>query len=372
VAATEAARKLEPLSRSAAGVSAGPPLMMCATACMMVLALAGYRTDGEPRALTHEILAAHAVEATEENEPVTTAMTNSGSPQPADIATDKTEQPAPTPGVRIASGKVYVSLPLAARLAHVPQPVVAQLSDAIDRDLALRNAIPTGAEFRLAYSEPSDDAAHGDYQLLALQLEGRDRWHDSYYFADRNGAGFFDRSGRRTGRIPNRFPVSFTRISSGFSESRLHPLLHIMRPHYGVDFAAPVGTPVRAVARGRVIKAGWQGGAGRFVKIRHHGGLATGYAHLVRILPGLHPGARVRRGQIIGYVGASGLATGSHLHFVVYRNGHYVDPSRVTFPDGRTLRGERLRAFHSTLAEMDEVMAGPLRAEPIRTALVTN
>jgi len=371
VAATEAAREFDPISRIVTGVFASPPLVMCATACMTVLALSGYRAAEEPSMLSHEIVAAHST-AVETGQPITTAALQGDAARPtsrASEADNTTPEPEAT-GVRVATGKVFVSLPLAARLVHVPQDVVAQLSEAT-RNLGLRNAIPTGAEFRLAYAQ-SNAAAKNEHQLLALQVEGRDRWHDSYYFVDGDGAGFFDRTGRRTGGFGNRFPVQFSRITSGFSAARYHPVLNVTRPHYGVDFAAPVGTPVRAVARGRVLEAGWQGGNGRFVKIRHDGGIATGYAHLVRIVPGLHPGARVRRGQVIGYVGASGLATGSHLHFVVYRNGRYVDPLRVSFPGRSTLRGERLRAFRSTLTEMDEIMAGPLRAEPIRTALVMN
>ena len=320
--------------------------------------------------LSHEVIAAHS-SVVDTEKPIATARLESKIEGPSRGTGAEGPTPAPA-GVRVAIGKVFVSLPLSARLARVPQSVVSQLSDAIDRNLALRHEIPSGAEFRLAYTQSSDAAAGGDYQLLALQIEGRDRWHDSYYFADRDGGGFFDRAGRRTGRIHSRFPVQFTRISSGFSEARFHPLLNVTRPHYGVDFAAPVGTPVRAVARGRVLEAGWQGGNGRFVKLRHHGEIVTGYAHLVRIVPSVHPGARVRRGQIIGYVGASGLATGSHLHFVVYRDGQYVDPLRVRFPGAVALHGDRLRAFRSTLANMDEVMAGPFRAEPIRTALVMN
>jgi murein DD-endopeptidase MepM/ murein hydrolase activator NlpD len=367
VTARKAVPERETLSRTFTGVFAGPPLVMSVTACAAVLALAGYRASDEPVVMFHEIVAAHSSVS---GQAFTSAVAKIESARASAESDGEAQMPAP--GVRVAIGKVFVSLPLAVRLAHVPQPVVSQLADAIDRDLALRSAIPSGAEFRLAYAQPDDADADSGYQLLALQIEGRDRWHDSYYFADRNGGGFFDRSGHRTGRIRNRFPVQFSRISSGFTEARFHPVLNVMRPHYGVDFAAPVGTPVRAVARGRVLKAGWQGGNGRFVKIEHHAGIATGYAHLVRIVPGLHPGARVRRGQVIGYVGASGLATGSHLHFVVYRDGHYVDPLHVSFPGAVALRGERLRAFRSTLAELDEVMAGPFRAEPIRTALVVN
>jgi murein DD-endopeptidase MepM/ murein hydrolase activator NlpD len=227
---------------------------------------------------------------------------------------------------------------------------------------------------RLAYKrENRGPNARTGYQLLALEIEGRREWHDSYYFDDARGAsGFYDRTGRPIQRAIRHYPVEFSTITSRFRENRPHPVLNVTRPHYGVDFAAPAGTPVRAVARGKVAAAGWQGGAGRFVKLRHGASLASGYAHLARIAPGLKPGQRVRRGQVIGYVGSSGLATGSHLHFVAYKGGRYVDPMSVSFARSRSLRGRRLEAFRDELDRLDAAMTQPYKAEPIKTALIMN
>ena len=129
-----------------------------------------------------------------------------------------------------------------------------------------------------------------------------------------------------------RYPLRFTRISSKFSHARFHPILKRTRPHLGVDFAAPRGTPVRAIADGTVQYAGWRGGLGRFVRLDHPGPYGSGYGHLQRIAKGVREGRRVRRGQIIGYVGSTGLATGPHLHYVLYKHGQHVDPLRRQLP----------------------------------------
>ena len=123
----------------------------------------------------------------------------------------------------------------------------------------------------------------------------------------------------------------YERISSPYGW-RVHPILHRPEFHKGVDFPAPAGTPVVASEAGTVELAGWRGNYGRYVRLRHKGGLRTGYAHLLRIRPGLHVGSRVRKGEVIGAVGASGLATGPHLFYEVFANGHRVDPRSAGLP----------------------------------------
>jgi murein DD-endopeptidase MepM/ murein hydrolase activator NlpD len=129
-----------------------------------------------------------------------------------------------------------------------------------------------------------------------------------------------------------RYPLRFTRISSGFSRTRLHPLLKRTRPHRGVDFVAPRGTPVRAVAAGRVTYAGWLGGLGRVVRIQHPGPYRSDYGHLDLLTKAVKLGRTVKRGQVIGYVGATGLATGPHLHFGLSKHGRYINPLAERLP----------------------------------------
>jgi murein DD-endopeptidase MepM/ murein hydrolase activator NlpD len=154
--------------------------------------------------------------------------------------------------------------------------------------------------------------------------------------------------------------------TSGYGMRR-HPVLGYTRMHKGVDFHAPYGSPIYAVSDGTVEFAGRHGGHGNFVKLGHGGGLETGYAHMSRIA--VSRGERVRRGEVIGYVGSTGLATGPHLHFEVYRNGHTVNPASVTYVNRAQLSGAQLAAFRGTLAELQRVTPGaalvPLAPDPI-------
>jgi murein DD-endopeptidase MepM/ murein hydrolase activator NlpD len=353
------------------GHAFGPPFFMCAAACLAVLSTAGYRSGSEFLPRSHSIVSARST--------ADTRMASVAGRRHSGRGGRDLEFVAST--VSLASGKVFANPALSARMAHVPQPVVSQLSSALDRRRVSSDDIPLGSRFRLAYSDVDaggprqisfhGPSAHDGSRLLVLKLDDDQR--DAYYFDDGRGmSGLFDRSGRAVRTAYDRYPVHFSRISSRFKERRLHPVLKVWRPHYGVDFAAPVGTPVRAVARGKVASAGWHGGFGRYVKLRHRGGLATGYGHLVRISAGLRPGVRVRRGEIIGYVGASGLATGAHLHFVVYRNGVSVDPLKFQFSVMPDLRGARLTAFQTLVSRLDAGANDPLTSPPIRTALVAN
>ncbi|MFM8512741.1 MAG: M23 family metallopeptidase, partial [Bacteroidota bacterium] len=149
-------------------------------------------------------------------------------------------------------------------------------------------------------------------------------------------------------------PLDYSRISSGFSTSRLHPVLRYLRPHLGVDYAAPKGTPVRAVGDGQILEAGYRGGNGNFVKIKHSRDHATGYLHLSRIASGVRRGGRVRQGQVIGYVGSTGLSTGPHLCFRFWNRGVQVNPRKLQAPQAEPMKSADLPAFK---ALRDSVMA---------------
>ena len=186
---------------------------------------------------------------------------------------------------------------------------------------------------------------------------------------------YYNRKGEGLGRQFLRYPVSFARISSHFSTARYHPVLKRKMPHYGVDFAAPTGTPVKAAADGVVSIAGWHGGNGRFVKMRHDAQYESGYAHLSRIASGVRPGARVKQGQVIGYVGSTGLATGPHLHFAMYKGGKYVDPLQASLPRTVPLTASALAGFKAQLRRVEQVYAErglpPFGSTRIATAAAT-
>jgi murein DD-endopeptidase MepM/ murein hydrolase activator NlpD len=164
-------------------------------------------------------------------------------------------------------------------------------------------------------------------RILAAQFKGSIGEHTAVYFEEENGIGSYFRPDGDT--LEEEFlaaPLKFSRISSNYSEKRNHPILKVVRPHHGIDYAARTGTPLWAVADGTVISRGVNGGFGKLVKIRHANGYVSYYAHLSGYSPGLEVGQKVKQKQVIGYVGQTGLATGPHVCFRVTKYGKYVDP----------------------------------------------
>ena len=157
---------------------------------------------------------------------------------------------------------------------------------------------------------------------------------------------FFNEEGVSLRKAFLKTPLRFDRISSRFSGARRHPILGGMRPHYGVDYAAPMGTPVWAVADGTVLSGKWNGGFGKQVVLRHMNGYKTYYGHLSRYGPGIRRAARVKQKQIIGYVGTTGFSTGPHLDYRLSKNGGFRNPLEEIFPAGTPIRKEDLEGFH--------------------------
>ncbi len=201
---------------------------------------------------------------------------------------------------------------------------------------------------------------HGEVRygrVLAMELD-LGRQHVAVYAFDAPDGRivYYDAEGRSLERSYLSAPVDFKRITSGFSRARFHPVLHRWRAHQGIDYDAANGAPVRSVADGVVLRAGWVGGYGRLVEIRHAGGVVTRYGHLSRFSPGLKPGVRVSQGDVIGAVGSSGLATGPHLHFELRLNGVATDPRFLPRESG------------TPIAELDRV-AFVLQREQLRRYL---
>ena len=173
------------------------------------------------------------------------------------------------------------------------------------------------------------------------------------------GNVYWDDKGESLRRAFLKAPLEFKRISSGFSYARRHPVTGQVRPHTAVDYAAPTGTPVVAIGDGTVVSAGWAGGGGNTVKIRHNSVYTTSYMHLSKYGPGIKAGVHVQQGQVIGYVGMTGTATGPHLDFRVYQNGTAINPLTLESPSAEPLPEELMPAFDSTfharLAEMDSL-----------------
>ncbi len=166
---------------------------------------------------------------------------------------------------------------------------------------------------------------------------------------------FFDDSGRSLKKFLLRKPISDGILRSGFG-SRYHPILGYSRPHTGVDWANRIGTPIVSAGNGTVIKAEWDSGYGRRIEVQHTNGYVTAYSHLSGFGKGVSPGTRVKQGQVIGYLGNTGLSTGPHLHYEVIINGSFVDPLKIRLPRGRELEGRSLADFKRQREQVDELM----------------
>lgn len=216
-----------------------------------------------------------------------------------------------------------------------------------------------------------EDQLLGYGPVLAATLTNRGKEYRAFRFVHNGKAGYYDELGRPLKRQFLRSPLPYSRVTSGFSLSRRHPILGRRLPHFGVDYAAPEGTPVRVTADGVVSFVGWKGGGGKTVEVRHAGGYVTAYLHLSRFCPGLAVGRRVSQGDVIGYVGSTGLATGPHLDYRVTQHGHYLNPSRIGSDPGPPLSGSALTAFAEAKAKLQCLLEEPnaaVQSEPVEVA----
>lgn len=235
----------------------------------------------------------------------------------------------------VAVGTITSSFAAAASEAGVSYDVVDELVDLFSNRIEFNKDFQKGDRFTVIYRMPvlRDGSPGGDPQILAAALEVKGEHLVAARYVGSDGKPrYFDEKGNLLGNSFLRYPLKFSRISSYFSEARFHPVLKFTRPHNGIDFAAPTGTPVRTVADGFVIFSGAKGGNGNMVKIRHNTRYSTAYLHLSSIAKGIKNGARVQRGQVIGAVGMTGLATGPHLHFSFYDGDNYINPLKVNLP----------------------------------------
>ena len=204
--------------------------------------------------------------------------------------------------------------------------------------------------------------------LVAEYEEVGGKVHTGIYFRDGAESGYFTPAGESLRRSFLKSPLEFTRITSRFSYARRHPILGGLRPHLAVDYAAPLGTPVFSVADGVVDSAGWRGGNGNTVTIRHRSSFKTMYNHLSRFAKGVHAGARVTQRQVIGFVGSTGLSTGLHLDYRVMKDGRFVNPLKQVFLPGKPISSASRQAFvaarDSRLHQLHEAVAETSGAAP--------
>ncbi|MDD4553281.1 MAG: peptidoglycan DD-metalloendopeptidase family protein [Bacteroidales bacterium] len=207
-----------------------------------------------------------------------------------------------------------------------------------------------GDHFKVIYEEVHVDGRMvGIEKILAAVFSSGNKDFFAFYFPQQGKPAYFDEKGQSLQRSFLKAPLKFSRISSRFSRARKHPILRIVRPHYGVDYSAPRGTPVVSLGDGRVGEAGFKGGYGRFISIHHNSSYTTTYAHLSGYAKGLKAGNHVSQGEVIGYVGSSGLSTGPHLDFRVYKNGKPIDPLRLESPHAKPVDSRDIPSFSKTV-----------------------
>ena len=259
----------------------------------------------------------------------------------------------------LRSGEIRSSLFGAADAAGIPDTIMIALADVFAGDIDFYHDLKRGDRFTVVYEArfvDGEPASTG--RLLAAEFENRGERLRVFYFRDADGNdGYFTDTGRNARSAFLRSPMEFSRITSGFTLARFHPVLQQWRTHQGIDYAAPTGTPVRVTADGVVAFAGEQNGYGNVVVIRHQGTYSTLYGHLSRFAPELKTGTRVRQGDTIGFVGMTGWATGPHLHYEFRVAEQARDPLTIALPTAQPIGPDRLPAYQAAIVPLVESLA---------------
>ncbi len=247
-------------------------------------------------------------------------------------------------------GLVQLSLWESAKRAGMPPALIDQLTDVFAWQIDFAKQVRSGDRWKISVERKyvrGKPVGHGP--ILAAQFESDHKKLTAIRFPQSgDNARYYFPDGRSLEGLFLKSPVRYNRISSRFQRNRYHPVLKRRRPHLGVDYAAAPGTPVKSVGDGRVVYAKWSGGGGRVVKIKHNSTYSTAYMHLSKYAKDIKAGSRVRQGQVIGYVGSSGLASGPHLHFSFYEHGKYINPLGKKFPSANPIVKNKMKSFQQT------------------------
>jgi murein DD-endopeptidase MepM/ murein hydrolase activator NlpD len=252
------------------------------------------------------------------------------------------------------------------RLGEEDQLVI-NFAEIFDWDVDFFKDLQEGDSFRIIYEKQFiNGKPYGYGKILAAELTNKGKTLTAIGYQRGKDWEFYSPDGKAMKKAFLASPIKFSRISSGFTSRRYHPVLKTYRPHYGIDYVAPYGTPVRAIGKGRVILAGWAGGAGKTVKLQHDKSISTTYCHLSIFASGIRQGASVSQGQVIGYVGATGLATGPHLDFRYVINGKYVNFLKVKTPQAEPLSTAEIARFQSSTAGITQQLQLIQLIEPVQ------
>ena len=260
-----------------------------------------------------------------------------------------TEQPIELESqIHMKSGVIHRSLFAATDNAGIPNGIAIQMTEILASEVDFHRDLRQGDRFTVVYETLSSNngrrAKTG--RVLAVEFVNKGKSHQAIYFKSSNGTdGYYTSEGESLRKAFLLSPLDFTRVSSGFTNARFHPILKEWRAHRGIDYAAPTGTPVKATASGIIAFSGSQKGYGNLVVLKHNGKYETAYGHLSRFASGMSKGKRVNQGEVIGYVGSTGMATGPHLHYELRIDGVQRDPTKVILPTAPPIAKKDLNNF---------------------------
>ncbi len=271
-----------------------------------------------------------------------------------DAWTAKEEPIAYDVALKTGSGTIDSSLYVSALDAGIPEIAVLEMAEAFAWTIDFATQTRVGDTFQTLYETRTRDGKDaGVGRVLAASFTNAGKRQEAFWFEQDGKGGYYDADGNSLVRAFLKAPLAFNRITSGFTYARFHPVTQKTAPHRAIDYAAAVGTPVKAVGDGVVTFAGWNSaGYGNFVKIRHNDTYGTNYAHLSAFAKGVKKGSTVSQGQVIGYVGSTGFSTGPHLHYEVSYNGKLVNPLEVEFPAGDPIKADARQAFETRRNEL--------------------
>lgn len=265
------------------------------------------------------------------------------------------EQPAENDTyIRIGGGVISSSLFAAVDKAGLPSAIATQIIDIFSSDIDFHRDLRKGDRFTVIYESRQDEGGKDQIgRILAVEFFNKGKSRRAVYFQTHDEEGDYYTPRGESLRKPFLLaPLKFSRISSGFSNARYHPILKRWRAHRGIDYAAPTGTPVMATANGVVEFKGWQNGYGNLIVLKHDAQYSSAYGHLSGFSSNLQRGKQVKQGDVIGYVGATGMATGPHLHYELRVNGVQRDPSKIVMPAAQPISKKHRATFHRQTKEL--------------------
>ncbi|MEH2552056.1 murein DD-endopeptidase MepM/ murein hydrolase activator NlpD [Bradyrhizobium sp. AZCC 2262] len=254
--------------------------------------------------------------------------------------------------------RLYQSIYETALRNKVPAAVIEDMVRIYSYDVDFQRKVQPGDSFDVFFAGDDEGTASTEkteVQFASLTVGGETKKYYRFQTPDDSVVDFYDETGKSAKKFLVRKPVNNAIMRSGFG-GRRHPILGYTKMHTGVDWATPYGTPIFASGNGVVEKVGWEGGYGKYVRLKHNNGYETAYGHMSAFAKGMEPGKRVRQGQVIGFVGSTGMSTGAHVHYEILVNGRFVDPMRVKLPRGRSLEGAMMANFEKERDRIDTQM----------------